>query len=247
MLSSAPVTLRFLSRLPVPGGARVDEPRDIHAAWFPPVGFVIGALVATLDLCAARLAWEVRDVLVIVTGIALSGALHFDALMDAADGLSVARAESQSVTHASVHTSAGIASGLLAGCVAWLGLSTLHGDLRWLWLICAPVFGRSAIVVGYRALPPGPDVGAVTRSLAKSAHSWTAGLSLVICAGLMFALLGGVAVFAFLASAAAALLAIRIFQEHKGGVGGDHFGALGVIGECSVLIVAAFYTTALRA
>src|SRR5688572_16821341 len=87
-------TVRFLTRVPVPGDATRDLNR-IHAAWFPFVGLAIGALMAAADLALAPVSWDIRNALVIAVGVVVTGALHLDALMDATDGLSVPRGGAQ--------------------------------------------------------------------------------------------------------------------------------------------------------
>lgn len=82
--------LELLTRLPVPA-ARDFQVRDLvdGAAWYPAIGLGVGALLwgASVGLDALGVPLPVAVVLVILIGVAATGALHEDGLADAADGL----------------------------------------------------------------------------------------------------------------------------------------------------------------
>lgn len=61
------------------------------ALWVPWVGVVVGGLLAAIDWILATLHFPitVSSALIIVLGIALTGGLHLDGVMDTADGLAV--------------------------------------------------------------------------------------------------------------------------------------------------------------
>ncbi len=80
--------LAFLTILPVPhrwcGGSRELE-RSI--VWFPPIGLLIGLLIAIFDAGASALLPTLpASVLTVIAMVAISGALHLDGLADTADG-----------------------------------------------------------------------------------------------------------------------------------------------------------------
>src|SRR5690349_4062880 len=77
--------LAFLTPLPV-GTAEPPDRRTL--AWFPVVGALIGALLGGVWWIAERL-WpvSVAAALVIAADLALTGMLHYDGLIDSADGL----------------------------------------------------------------------------------------------------------------------------------------------------------------
>jgi adenosylcobinamide-GDP ribazoletransferase len=226
-------TSRFLTRLPLPGSGPADIER-IHAGWFPLVGLAVGVLMAATDIALAAADWNVRNALVVAVWVGVTGGIHLDALMDSADGLAAPRGESRDAMRSSVHSVEGAAAGLTAISLAWIALSQLDEQSRLGWLICTPVLGRAAIVLGYRCFKPGVDVGPVTQGLAVSARGKSATASLTVALVACISILGASAVLGLAATIAAAL----VFRHHTGGLGGDHYGALAVIAEVTVLIAA---------
>ena len=89
LLSAPLAATAFLTRIPVP--RRADFSLDDVARsqpWFPAVGLLIGAFLLAVDRVANRALPDPSvDVIVVVTLIVITGALHLDGLADAADGL----------------------------------------------------------------------------------------------------------------------------------------------------------------
>lgn len=81
--------LMFYTCLPIPKSWPLEFAPI--ARWVPWVGGVVGALLALMDfgLQAAHTPELVRSGLVVTFGIALTGGLHLDGVMDTADGLAV--------------------------------------------------------------------------------------------------------------------------------------------------------------
>jgi len=80
--------LAFLTVLPIPH-RWCGESRDLERSivWFPPIGLLIGALIALVDAGAnALLPALPAGVLTVIAMVAISGALHLDGLADTADG-----------------------------------------------------------------------------------------------------------------------------------------------------------------
>ena len=230
-------TFRFLTRVPVPGDASRDLDR-IHAAWFPFVGLLLGGILAAADLALAPIPWHVRNALVIAVGLLVTGALHLDALMDATDGLTVSRSEAQTTIRSSVHTAEGVAAGVIAVSLGWLALSQIYDPSRTLWLLLAPVAGRSAIVLGYKSFASRFDVGPVTQSLSKSARGRFSVYSLLSALAVCLVPLDARFSLALGLALVAAGTAAITFRWRTGGLGGDHFGALAVVSETTYLLTA---------
>jgi adenosylcobinamide-GDP ribazoletransferase len=80
--------VQFLTRLPAPAG---EYRLDAAVVWFPLVGFVLGGILALVDL---GLRWVpvtplLASTALVVLLLALTGALHADGLMDTFDALFV--------------------------------------------------------------------------------------------------------------------------------------------------------------
>ena len=85
--------IRFLTILPLPGGANPGE-RVLGGAlpFFPVVGLLIGAVIAGADWGLGRIfPIGVTSVFTVIFLIAVSGGLHIDGLADTADGFFSAR------------------------------------------------------------------------------------------------------------------------------------------------------------
>lgn len=89
LLSGWHAALMFYTCLPIPQSWPLEF-RWI-ACWVPWVGVAIGGILSGTDrlLAIAHFPSPLSSALVIVTGIALTGALHIDGVMDTADGLAV--------------------------------------------------------------------------------------------------------------------------------------------------------------
>ncbi len=79
----------FYTCLPVPQSWPLEF-RWI-ARWVPWIGIAVGGLLAAVDVGLATLQMPilVRSAVVVASGIALTGGLHLDGVMDVADGLAV--------------------------------------------------------------------------------------------------------------------------------------------------------------
>ena len=130
MVESLRVTLRFLTRLPIPGPPDLSDPPRVHLAWFPFAGFLVGIVLGLGDAFLTELDWPIRNAIVLFGGVLLSGALHLDALMDTGDALSTRSDNGRDLMHASVHTATGAVLGLTALALTWLALCSLQSSFR---------------------------------------------------------------------------------------------------------------------
>jgi adenosylcobinamide-GDP ribazoletransferase len=235
-LSSAFATLRFLSRIPIPGDASSDLER-IHAAWFPIAGLIIGVLVALADLALSPMQWGIRNALVVLVGVCITGALHVDALMDTADGLAAPRAEITSAIHASVHSAEAVAIGMLALVLSWLALYQIHDPHRTQWLLCAPMLGRVAIIAGYQAFRPAIQAGPATFELFRTARTPMAVMAVVAAVCILLVML--TSPLPLIIASIVVVVTALLLRWRNNGLGGDHYGALAVVTELSFLFSAA--------
>jgi adenosylcobinamide-GDP ribazoletransferase len=232
----------FLTILPV--GPRIQASEDELAASFgvfPLVGFILGAVLAIEDLALAPLfASGIRSALIILTLVALTGAIHLDALADTADALAAGSDRTRALAilrDSSVGVFGSIAIFSWLG-LQWVALSTLHGPLRTAAIYLAPGVGRWAMV----AVAAGLDYlrAAGAGSFLKS--EWDSFNLRVASAIAVAALIPFFSWHARFAAAIVILLALgmrRFYRRWLGGVTGDLIGAAGAVAELAAMLVMA--------
>ena len=243
---------RFLTILPVPGDH--DLPAADWAAgtaWYPLVGLVLGAILATL---AWALAWlwpgAVVAALVLVAWVLLTGALHLDGFVDCCDALfaSVAPERRLEILH-DLHTGAfgvaGVALLLLTKYAALASLAApaiLAEPAGWLPLILIPTTARggmTATIVLYPYARSEPGLGARAKSGAGAMQLATATtITLAVTAAIWWAGLHWGALVIVVVIAATMLLAAQWICSRIGGLTGDAYGALCELGEAAGLLAA---------
>jgi adenosylcobinamide-GDP ribazoletransferase len=224
----------FLTRLPLPGAAAVDEDSLARSSvWFPVVGAVVGAFGALTLIGAGRL-WPpfVAATLSVLATVLLTGAFHEDALADSADGfgggwtrervleiMSDSRIGAYGVVALVLVLSARI------GCLA--AMAPMDGARA---LIGAHVLARWSSLPLIRVLPyarpegsGNPFVGSVT-----GARLFSGTLLAVLLASMA---LGRRVLPAALAAAVVTAVAGRYFRARLGGITGDCLGATNQIVE----------------
>ena len=229
--------ISFLTPL---GGARAPGPRTLD--WFWLVGTGVGAAVGAVWWVAAR-AWPrpLAAGIAVAADIALTGMLHFDGLLDSADGLLPAVTRTQRLQIMSAPDVGAFAVG--AGAVALL--------LRWaaMWVLRPAVLlvaglwclSRTAMALVARTQPyaRADNGGGLASAFAGQLRFFPVvlGTAVAVCAVCLWRpLAGGAAV-------AAAVLAgtgvIVLARRRLGGYTGDVLGACGFVAETVGLLVAA--------
>ncbi|MEJ7928133.1 adenosylcobinamide-GDP ribazoletransferase [Sphingobium sp. AN641] len=79
------IALQFLTRLPAPAIVVNDAAFARSMRWFPAVGLVIGALVASAAWAGAMIGSSIGAMAALVAWVGVTGALHLDGLSDLAD------------------------------------------------------------------------------------------------------------------------------------------------------------------
>jgi adenosylcobinamide-GDP ribazoletransferase len=237
-MNGARQAVAFLTPL---GGA--ETPSAAALAWFPLVGTGLGLTLGGWWWLAGRM-WPgpVAAALVVAADLALTGLLHVDGLIDAADGLlphldRARRLEVMAEPEVGAYGVAVAAVVLLCRWVALASLPTAALLLAGLW--CG---SRTAMAVVVRTQPYA-RAGAGAGGLATAFLGTGAAAPLVagaagaaVLAGLWRPLPGVVAVVAEGFTAAAV---IALARRRLGGFTGDVLGAAGVLGETVGLLVAA--------
>ncbi len=242
------VSLRFLTRLPVPFVKRLDPP-PIHAAMsmFPVAGTLIGAITGlSLVLCKiAGLPEFFAAAVALATSALITGALHEDGLSDVADGFGGGQSREHRLDI--MRDSRIGAYGALALCIVTLGRASLYVALvdlppaaTIILLASAAAFSRALMVdLMWATRPARPDGLSVsagrpsrnTTLLALSIGGIGAG------AGASYVLAPAAAVIALIAGGVAIAILRALAMRKIGGQTGDVIGAGQVVAEIAMLAV----------
>ena len=238
MLSSFLIALQFLTRAPVHPSYGDDPEAALRRAtsYFPLAGALIGVVswLVFAGLVEVATPW-VAAALLITFQTLLTGALHWDAVCDCADGL-VGGRDRDSVLEIMRDPRAGAFGVTAIACVMllkWSALASIAQSDLGLACLLAPVIGRSAMLVALR-LPSARNTG-LARTLSQAPPVWVVwitglGVSCVTALALGYRGAGGLTL-AMLAAGGLLLLAwIRLR-----GVTGDVCGAAGELAETAFL------------
>ncbi|MGI8810196.1 MAG: adenosylcobinamide-GDP ribazoletransferase [Acidimicrobiales bacterium] len=218
------------------GGAAVPTPSAL--AWFPLVGAGMGLALGGIWWAADRLwAAPVAAAVVVAADLALTGMLHFDGLVDSADGL-LAPLEADRRLEVMADPAAGafgVGAAVIVLLLRWASLATLTPSpvlLGALW--CA---SRLAMAGFARSVPYARPHGLASAFLEPvRGRLPVAGIAL----GAVLVAFGrgdAVAGVVVLGVAAAAVVALAV--RRLGGFTGDVLGAAGMVGETAGLLAAA--------
>jgi adenosylcobinamide-GDP ribazoletransferase len=227
------------------GGARSPDAGTLD--WFPLVGACLGLALGGVWWVASR-AWTgpLAAAVVVAADLAITGLLHFDGLIDSADGLLAPLTPARRLeVMADPHVGAfGVVVAGAVLLVRWASLAALRpGILLVAGLWC---LSRTAMAVVVRSQPYVRGAGGLAHAFGvASARSSGLRQWLPLGAGLALAavLLGFWRVGAGAAAGGAAVVAgaavVLLARRRIGGYTGDVLGACGVLAESAGLIVAA--------
>ena len=225
--------LAFLTPL---GGPVAPSPSAL--AWFPVVGALLGLALGGVWSVADRLwAPPVAAAVVVAADLALTGMLHFDGLVDSADGL-LPPLSSERRLEVMADPAAGgfgVAVAVVVLLLRWASLAALAPApvlLAALW--CASRLTMAVVARRVSYARPGGLAGAFLDPGRRGVP--VAGVLLVIA--LTF-LAGGDGVAGLVALALAAGGVVALAVRRIGGFTGDVLGAAGVVGETAGLLAAA--------
>jgi adenosylcobinamide-GDP ribazoletransferase len=230
----------FLTILPVIDNRRASE--DAVAAsfeWFPLIGFILGLALCGEDVILSYAFGQVmRSVLVVLSLVVITGAVHLDGLADTADALGAGRDRERALEilqDSRIGTFGAIAI-FFDLILKILALSTLAGSARYFALILAPGLARYAMVLVSRQIDYLRSAGAGSTLLADPGARWPQ-RKFVFISSMIFVLAAKFQGAKALLVAAAVVIAMRRFYKRwLGGVTGDLIGACGEVVEIAVLV-----------
>ena len=232
----ASFALSFLTICPTPRIKVVPRVVSSSIAAFPVVGALLGIILGLIGiLCERFLAPGPTAVIIIACGTFVTGGLHFDGLMDTADGVLGVRTVERRLEV--MRDSRVGAFGVLAGVLALLGqyacLGTL-ADLNLLEALAVAIgLSRWAMTVAIITFPPARPDG-----LGAMFHPDVPRKSFVFATVVAIAIgftLGSPGIIVVLGTGIATAACGWFFQSRLGGLTGDTYGAIAVITETLVL------------
>jgi cobalamin 5'-phosphate synthase/cobalamin synthase len=210
-------------------------------AFYPAVGALLGGLLAGVDaVLGMAFPTEVRSALVLFLWIVLTGALHFDGLLDSADGLlgGDSPAHRMEIMRDERVGAYGVAAAGLILLTMFAALNTLPGE-RWPALVLAPVLGRCGISLSIASLTyvRKHGLGRDIKDNARPAHAVIAALSTLALTALIFWRTQHLAAAAaVLTSVVIGILLARFVVGRIGGMTGDTYGAMSMLIELGVML-----------
>lgn len=232
--------VRFLTCLPIPGGLPTADDLGRALRYFPLVGLALGGALVGLDrLLGPWLARPLLDFALLGALVILSGALHLDGLIDAADGLLSPGPTARRLARMRESGAGprGAAAALALLLLQYAALSALEPPARVPALLLAPLLGRWGILYGYTVFPYARSTLGISWALKQGGtHSAARCVTLVVLAvaGLLAWPAGPLLLV--VAWAIAELIG-RLARRRLGGMSGDVYGAVEQLVETMVLLL----------
>jgi len=229
-MRSFAAAVRFLTVLPVPESWAGDSGHLARSApFFPAVGLLIGALMASADY---GVRWVLpifpATVLIVIGMIAISGGLHLDGLADTADGMLSARPRERilEIMKDSRTGPMGVAAVVSVISLKIAALSAVPGTLRFATVLLMPLAGRCAIVLMMSVLPSARREGSLTSVFARTGATMQTALAIVVL--LVVGWLGAswAGVIAGVVAVVTGLAVCICVHRRIGGYTGDTLGAV---------------------
>jgi len=230
--------LQFLTVIPVKHSFSAEQ-IGRSTSYFPVVGIIIGVILAALNyLLELVLPTSVVNVLLVVSMVVLSGALHLDGLVDTCDGIAGhgTPEERWRVMHDSHAGGFGVIGAALLLLVKFVSLNSVPQSLMIFTLVTAPVISRWTMVYAIFAYPYARPSG-----LGKAFKGATGWWQFTIATLITVALAAGLfklAALIILFIVWLIVLAIAFYLKRKfAGLTGDTYGAINEVAESGVFIM----------
>ena len=238
--------LRFLTVIPIPRRCEFTaEEVGASQGYFPLVGLFLGAILAGINwLLSLILPASVVNVIIIMTLLVLTGALHIDGFIDTCDAFFGRRTpqERWRIMSDSRVGSFGVVGAFCLLLLLYVSLGEIPEAYKMTALILMPTLSRWSIVYAIFALPYAKSTG--LGKTFKEQANWkklTLATSLVLAStlgllalkGLLLVLAGLALVFmVWLVTVATGLL----LRQKLAGLTGDSYGAINEVTQVFVLV-----------
>jgi len=231
------IALQFLTIIPVRISGKIDE-RDFGRSllYFPQIGFLLGAFLASWAFILMPLPSPVRSVLILIAWIIITGAVHLDGLADTCDGFYAGRTREDilRIMRDSRIGAMGVIGIAVILLVKFALIESLSMPDLCRALVMATTFSRwsqalACLISGYARRE-----GKATLFIAHAQRNdiIMGGLFTLV---LFIGLAGIKGILVFVSAFLAGLLFVRYARIKIGGMTGDVIGALNEITEAVVL------------
>jgi cobalamin 5'-phosphate synthase/cobalamin synthase len=229
--------IAFLTRIPVGRLVSFDAADVARAAgWFPLIGALLGLVYAgTAWLLRGRLPLAMVAILLVVLDAAITGALHFDGLADAADGFGGGKDRDDVLRIMRDHAigSYGATALILLVALKATAYAVLLASTNWFYAVAlTPALGRWALVLLTGTLPYARSSLSVVSGMKRSATFLGTATAAVLIAATRYPR-------AWVAAAAVCVVTFCFgyySRRRIGGITGDVLGANLQLSESAALI-----------
>ncbi len=240
------IAIQFLTIIPFGKKLKIEEGDFARSmVFFPVVGLIIGMFLVLINyLALIFLSSFVINVLIIITWVILTGALHLDGFADTVDGLWGGQSKEERLKIMK-DSFIGAKGGVALFCLLALKFALLMEIIphyKYQTLLFTPVMGRWAMVVGIFLAPYAKEEGMAMPFVEhkdKRHLLWASLIALIIGLFLFkFVSLGIMGLTFFVTFILTSYLKRRI-----GGITGDTLGALEEIIEVFILLVICLFSS----
>ena len=232
--------LRFLTIIPLPWGREVSpEQLGRSTVYFPVVGIIIGLILVGLSwILRLFLPSPVVNVLLVVSLVVISGALHLDGFVDTCDGIAGHKTpeERWQVMNDSRAGAFGIIGVVLLLLVKYVSLNSVPDTLLMVTLVLMPMISRWAMVYAVFVYPYAKPsgLGRVVKQEARWYRFVVATLIVLVVAIVLAQLMG----IAIMLGIWIIVMVMATYMKRKfSGLTGDTYGAINEVAEVCVLIL----------
>lgn len=229
--------------MPLPSQGEVDDFRlGASSAWFPLVGFTLGAALAAMAYLLVGIFTPAVVAALWLTAAALvTGGLHLDGLMDTADGLMGGREPARilEIMRDSRVGAMGALAAVLSLLLKWTLLTSwlTQPGAQLSALVLIPTLGRWAMVGGLFFYPyarPGGGLGKPFTLGARPLHLIIATLTVLVVS---WYIKGWTGLIIMLGTGLTAAITARHIVKKIGGLTGDTYGAINEVSEAAALLL----------
>jgi len=232
--------LTFLTIIPLPRRWKVNsEEVGRSAGYFPVIGAIIGLILAGLNwLLGLLLPSPVVNVLLIVSLVVISGALHLDGLVDTCDGIAGDKTAEERWQVMDDSRVGGF--GAIGACclllVKYISLNSVPETLLLATLVLMPVLSRWGMVYAIFAYPYAKPSG--LGKVFKQGASWQMLTIATLITLAITAIVARLAGLVIMLGTWVIIVAMAAYLKRKfSGLTGDTYGAINEVAEVCVLIL----------